>query len=564
VPHPNLAFLERMATYENIFGPLPPDSAAIELLGHLPQRFTLQNLSALAILADRLTLDPQSQLSILSMFDHGNPNINLELVKQMLRDGGAEVFIHPSQIAATAALVCRYGADVSDERFNLDEFIIVLALVNSFVGGEPSSPTLTGVQRLMLTEVRSVTARANLMDVAYRYYQLMEWVPTNRAPNLPNELREELRLALGLTYNEYAASMLGVASVGSQLVVNRPKHLERVPVNLPLLVSTIETKDALEQYATINSLSTSSVAQLLSDGSLSDQAQRWRKSFLVSPLIQSAHDELCFAFFPALAETLGRGLFSRLLTHFNETYGRSTGDAFLDYFGRFLEDYVATILSRSGMRVITDLPFATKFSTNNRIVDAVIVEGRSLVFIEVAAKRFNLSETIINGSLASLDLDLEQMVVGKARQLASSIEVFRKGRLDMVPITPARVKRIYPVLVLQEFPQFAAVRRHAFALMQNAGVRLEDLQIITVDEIEMIEGLLSRGYRLSDLLKAKLRSPSASEMSLTNYILTKKKNLSLTKSSTVEKAETDWFRERMMQFQEWGLKVDLSSLPRVD
>ena len=348
------------------------------------------------------------------MFDDGNPNKSLETVKRMIREGEAKVFIHPPQVAAATGLVCRYGATVPDERFYLDDLIKVLALVNSYVGGEPSSPLLSDVQRLMLTEVRSITGHANLMDIAYRYYKLMEWVPTDRAPELPNPLKDELLTALGLTYDEYAASMLGVATVASQLVVNRPRRLERVFVSVPLLVSTLDTKAALEKYTQINSLGPPAVTESLGNGSLADQAQRWRKPFLLDPLVRTADDELCFTFFPAVPESLGRGLFSRLLTHFNEAYGRKTGNAFLDYYGRFLEDYVVTLLKRCVKSVVDDLPFGNQYSTNNRIVDAVVVEPKAVVFVEVVAKQFKLTDTIISGSLASLDGDVDVMVVQKS------------------------------------------------------------------------------------------------------------------------------------------------------
>jgi hypothetical protein len=123
----------------------------------------------------------------------------------------------------------------------------------------------------------------------------------------------------------------------------------------------------------------------------------------------------------------------------------------------------------------------------------------------VVAKRFNLTKTIIGGSIASLDDDLRPMVVDKAVQLQNSIRLFVDGKLQMIPAELADVKRIHAVLILQEFPQFAAVRRLAMQLAKAASVDLPLLQFVTVDELEMLEMSLRKGYRFGDIMKKKCR-----------------------------------------------------------
>ena len=118
-----------------------------------------------------------------------------------------------------------------------------------------------------------------------------------------------------------------------------------------------------------------------------------------------------------------------MLDHYNAAYGDKIGNAFLDYYGRFFEDYVCRLLSRSIRKPVVgdDEAFATKDSTDNRIIDAVVVEIPDLTFVEVTAKRFNLTKTLIGGSIESLNEDLKQMVAGKAVQLQRSIDMFERA-----------------------------------------------------------------------------------------------------------------------------------------
>jgi hypothetical protein len=328
--------------------------------------------------------------------------------------------------------------------------------------------------------------------------------------------------------------------------------------------ATLPDQTAVDVFLALNSTTPGQVASAVGDGSLTSQAVNWRSAFLKAPLVQIAPGEYSYTFFPALPETVGRAFFSRLLQHYNKTYGRKMGDAFLDYYGRFLEDYVYRLLSHSIKKQVVgdEEAFATKDTSDNRIVDAVIIETPDITFVEVTAKRFNLTKTIIGGNIESLECDLKQMVVEKAEQLQASVQLFNDGKLFMVPVQPSEIKREHTVLVLQELPQYAAVRRRAIELAHEAGVTLPNLQFVTVEELEMVEPSLQKGYRFGDIIRRKSRKSDEAEMSLRNWVVTRSPNLARRRPGDLLARHREWFEGRLTQLRQWGFETaQLTSAP---
>lgn len=512
--HANLAFVLKLITYDELFGPVPTDSEAIEIIGRLPRTFTLKALSALVVLTGRLVVSPGVQLKLLSMVA-SQPADFVSAIRALLRADDKRVFFYEESVTASLALVCKYGTDSVAENLDLTDLFKLLALTNSLLGEAakesvgPAIGDLLRREHLMVGEVRSLfSGTVDFIQPVWRYSQLVEWQPTPRAPQLPHPLSEEFQGALGLSFGEYATVMMAISAHALQ-VVNPP-----LPEVLSLLFlakdqwfASLPDQAAVDAFLELNSTTPEKVGLALGDGSLTSQAVNWRSAFLKAPLVQTAPGEYCYTFFPALPETVGRAFFSRLLQHYNDKYGRKMGDAFLDYYGRFLEDYVYKLLSQSIKKQVVgdEETFATKDTSDNRIVDAVIIETPDITFVEVTAKRFNLTKTIIGGNIESLECDLNQMVVEKAKQLQASVQLFNDEKLFMIPVHPSQLKREHTVLVLQEFPQYAAVRRRAIELAREGGVTLPNLQLVTVEELEMVEPSLRKGYRFGDIIRRKSR-----------------------------------------------------------
>jgi hypothetical protein len=562
--HGNLDFIVKVITYDELFGPVPSDSEAIEIIARLPRGFTLKALSALVVLTSRLVISQAVQLKLLSMVAT-QPVEFVSAIRGLLQADEKRVFFYEESVTAAIALVCKYGANSPAEELNLMDLFKLLALTNSLLGDAakesvgPAVGDLLRREHLMIGEVRSLfSGTVDFIQPIWRYSQLVDWQPTPRAPHLPHPLSEEFQMAIGMPFGEYATVMMAISAHALQ-IVNPP-----MPEVLSLLLlvkdqwfANLPDQTAVDAFLALNSTTPEKVGSAIGDGSLTSQAVNWRSAFLKAPLVQIAPGEYCYTFFPALPETLGRAFFSRLLQHYNETYERKVGDAFLDYYGRFLEDYVFTLLSQSIRKQVVgdEEAFATKDTSDNRIVDAVVIETPDITFVEVTAKRFNLTKTIIGGSIESLECDLKQMVVEKAEQLQAAVQLFDDGKLSMVPVQPSQIKRQHTVLVLQEFPQYAAVRRRAIELAREAGVTLPNLQFVTVEELEMVEPSLRKGYRLGDIIRRKSRKPDEAEMSLRNWVVTRSPNLARRRPGDLIERHRDWFEGRLAQLQQWGFET---------
>lgn len=560
--HANLEFILKLITYDELFGPVPSDAEAASLIKRLPRRFTLKVLSSLAVLTSRLIVSQGVQLKLLSMMTRG-PDELIDAIRALIVADDSRVFFYEESIAAAAGLVCKHATESNDDHFSLAHFLELLALTNSLLGDAakeavgPAVGDLLKREHLMLGEVRSLFGgTVDFIEPAWRYSQLVEWQPTPRAPHLPHSLADEFQIAIGIAYTEYATAMMAISAHALQVVAPPlPAELGLLVLSKDQWLATVTERTAIDLFVALNSTTPRDVSVAIGDGTLTSQAVAWRNAFLKAPLLEISDGEYCYPFFPALPETVARAFFSRLLQHYNDAYSNKVGDVFLDYYGRFLEDYVYKLLSQSIRKQVVgdEEAFATKDTSDNRIVDAVIIEQPDITFVEVTAKRFNLTKTIIDGSIESMERDLKQMVVGKAKQLQASVQLFDEGKLFMVPVQPSGRERTHTVLVLQEFPQYAAIRRRAIELAREAGVTLPNLQFVTVEELEMVEPALRKGYRFADIIRRKSRKPDEGEMSLRNWIVTRAPNLARRRPGDLVARHKSWFDERMAQLRDWGL-----------
>jgi hypothetical protein len=323
-------------------------------------------------------------------------------------------------------------------------------------------------------------------------------------------------------------------------------------LDVDVWLRNVDTKSAIVKFIENNSITVASVRGMFSSTDSRDAIVHWRRAFVSKPLLQITDNQYLFPFPFGAASALGRGLLYRLLNGYNEIYGRQTGNLFLSYFGRFLETYVDEIFRRSlrgnGARVLRDVPYRNRRSTDNRFVDDIIIEGVNAAFVEVVAKRFRLTETIIDGDIMCLKEDLHDMIISKARQLVESITLFKDGRLGSVDRT--KVKNIFPVIIVDEFPHFAAVLKLARAELVAQKLELPGLQIMEISELEMLEDVLFKGRAFTSILKSKTRRPHAADMSMTRFAA---KFLLPGRLPNVVAEQNGWFSKVVARAREWGL-----------
>ena len=295
---------------------------------------------------------------------------------------------------------------------------------------------------------------------------------------------------------------------------------------------------------------------MLGGANVREVIRGWRKAFVPEPMLQITQKDYLFPFPFGAASALGKGLLFRLVTGYNILYGKvKGGDLFFNYFGRFLEDYVGGFFRRAlrgnNARVLRDVKYKTPQSSDNRFVDNIIIEGSNAAFVEVRATRFRLVDTVINGDINCLRQDLENMIICKAEQLVESIALFKEGKLENED--PSKIKKIFPVILVDEFPHIAAVDRMVKDELLARGIDLPNLQIIEVDELEQLENALYKGRAFTSILKAKCKRHDTAAMSMKNFTILKEPLLRQGRLADVVAASKAWHEMVVARTRKWGL-----------
>jgi hypothetical protein len=203
---------------------------------------------------------------------------------------------------------------------------------------------------------------------------------------------------------------------------------------------------------------------------------------------------------------------------------------FSTFFGRVFELYVRRAIQRAipdhgalTRRVFPEFVYRTK-TGDRRTSDVIILYDRAAIFIEATASRIKMEDTAIAGDLAAFDSDLEKILLGKARQLTERIRDFRDGLYTLGGLTPSQLPRIYPVIAtLQQLPENSITWRYFNERLRGGGSLqadgVEPLQILDIEEIEILEGLLSEGMSLRDILDRRIADPERRYISMKNFLM---------------------------------------------
>jgi len=135
-----------------------------------------------------------------------------------------------------------------------------------------------------------------------------------------------------------------------------------------------------------------------------------------------------------------------------------------------------------------------------------------------------MEDTAISGDLGAFDADVEKILLGKARQLTDRIRDFREGLYSIGGLTRTDLPRIYPVITaLQQLPESTITwryfnqRLHDEGLLQADGI--EPLQLLDIEEIEILEGILPQGLSLLELLERRMADPERRYISMKNFLI---------------------------------------------
>jgi len=184
------------------------------------------------------------------------------------------------------------------------------------------------------------------------------------------------------------------------------------------------------------------------------------------------------------------------------------------FTGRCLEIYVRNLLRRM---YPTQPPLARRLfwegqgdSTGG--VDFIVHYPDCLIFIEVTISGIR-HNTMLTANFDKIEKEIKQIFFsaenrkskGKVVQLNGAINSFKKGELNSLGIDPSTIRRIYPILVLQKgIPTIPVVfARYCGWIRKKRFIRgyLDNFLIIDLEELEMIESIVSQGVQLPDILE---------------------------------------------------------------
>lgn len=181
------------------------------------------------------------------------------------------------------------------------------------------------------------------------------------------------------------------------------------------------------------------------------------------------------------------------------------------FLGAVFEKYVDGILARCMSRSTgTYSGLLTPPSIKGEQVsccDAVWHSGDALVLFEIKAKHLDLGARV--GIRERLDKKLEDIVFDSARQIDSTIKLFKEGKLPIGNADPAQIRRFFPIVItLESLVMHPLAHMSIMQEMKDRGLLQQEgtrpIQLMNVAELEHLEVGLERGLLLLHILAKKL------------------------------------------------------------
>ncbi len=217
------------------------------------------------------------------------------------------------------------------------------------------------------------------------------------------------------------------------------------------------------------------------------------------PLLRIRRDRAFCLSLRFIIERLGIGMHYRFLTGLPE----SDRSKYLTFCGYLFEEYVRRICMRMypGGRFVSQV----RYGANLEAADGWIIYPRTAIVLEAKASRFTL-ETFLSGSFGSFEDKFRESFLKGARQLDRTIRDFKAGLFAVDGLTATDLPVLYPILVtLQYVPQDVFLSEYIREAIRDenlfADTSIRPLQIIHIEDLEHLEGIVNAGTRLLDLLQ---------------------------------------------------------------
>jgi hypothetical protein len=205
---------------------------------------------------------------------------------------------------------------------------------------------------------------------------------------------------------------------------------------------------------------------------------------------------------------------------------------FRQFFGEVFQAYVSHLLEQAvvqspqlARRLFLDLRYG---KPEKRASDAILVDladGVHAVLMDAKGRRPRKVSTCIEGNIDSYEEDIQDLAVKPAEQIDRVIGDFESGEFTLGEFTYTDIDEFYPLVVApQSLPQLLLLGRKLEDAVTHSGFlarpRVAPLQIISIEELEMLAGLLaSQGRPVSELLRRKLASKKYRHAHMKDFLI---------------------------------------------
>ncbi len=266
--------------------------------------------------------------------------------------------------------------------------------------------------------------------------------------------------------------------------------------------------------------------------------------FQLYPLLRLRNGSAIPIALPFLYDKMSVGAYWLLHESFRVADVKKGVPAFTKYVGELFQDYVTDLLARvyyagqperlfdeaSIFQASPRMQQAMRRGKPSRCCDGILVSGNSLVLFEMTATALPV-QTLVEANPTTFPDEVRRKFQHKIEQLGHTFDGLAQQVIELPGLKRDTIAHVYLVLVLlQPFPQHSVTWNHILDFAKKPGpyvfgetgteAYMHGPQILTAEELEMLEPLLSGGsFTLPALLAQKMDHDETATMSMKDYLL---------------------------------------------
>lgn len=516
--------------HQDVFGEQMPVTRLLELMTTISYSSWILLLSRIAaVLSSRGKHIPETQIQLAQRtFDEKT----LAKIDSTSRSGNKIVFSdwQIANLVKLALLKCKQLPTSSDELDDNKESIgLCLLGINDYFGRRtlmdaPDTEEDTEINPFFATLIRTYCSQfgENPKHLLARFYDLYIKLPSTeegKAIQSPVDIQHEFQSVTGISIETYLAVGFGFyakyATAGlpdkkgvegytsleaADFLIDRRSFFgkTRIPASESNLILEDFSIDATNYQARHQEQYKDSLGQLY-DFTI----------FRQKPLVALNEYQLAPVVIDWLYEKLGEGCYWRINDGIEAPVKQK---AFRNFFGPLYQLYVQRVFER----LYPDSDFAQRVTydeeeSGQRSSDVILTYPNQLVLFEAKWPTLRMQATMIPGDMQAFDKDLENIIIKSARQLDRNIEDISTNKLNLKNVDVEKVNAFYPVIITaRPFPIGPAITPYIWEKVAANNLLKQPytkpLEIISTEELELLEPLIAEGMTFHELLERKWAS----------------------------------------------------------